>query len=93
MRKNVSNFHGGVLTKFPRISLQRKSQLCALNMNYELFGFLSYGYPDGVALREGVSLREGVAFLGDEELLVVELGVDEEEDPLTLSFLNTNELN
>ena len=44
---------------------------------------------DGVSLR----VREGVAFLRDEELLVVELGVDEEEDPLTLSFLNTNELN
>ena len=63
-------------------------------VKYEIWAlWFPYGYPDGVALREGVSLREGVAFLRDEELLVVELGVDEEEDPLTLSFLNTNELN
>ena len=33
-------------------------------VKYELFGFLSYEYPDGVAL------CEGVAFLWEEELLL-----------------------
>ena len=59
-------------------------------MKYELFGVLSYGFPDGVA----VSPREGVVFLREEELLrvlrvglaLLELDVHEAEDPLTLSF-------
>ena len=48
-------------------------------VKYGLFGFLSYGYPNGVAQ------SEGVAFLREEELVVVGVGlavVDAEvEDP------------
>ena len=58
-------------------------------VKYGLFGFLSYGYDDGVAL------RERVAFLREEELLLVGVGlavVDAEvEDPLLLSLPNKRE--
>ena len=50
-----------------------------------IYGFLSYGYHDGV------SPREGDAFLREEELLVVGVGladvVDAVEVPLALSLL------
>ena len=58
-------------------------------VKYGLFDFLSYGYDDGVAL------RERVAFLREEELLLVGVGlavVDAEvEDPLLLSLPNKRE--
>ena len=60
-----------------------------VRVKYGLFGSLSYGYPDGVAL------RERVAFLREEELLLVGVGlavVDAEvEDPLLLSLPNKRE--
>ena len=60
-----------------------------MRVKYGLFGSLSYGYHDGV------SLRERVVLLREEELLLV--GVDlavvdaEVEDPLLLSLPNKRE--
>ena len=58
-------------------------------VKYGLFGFLSYGYPDGVSLRERVVLlREGELLLVGVGLAVVDAEV---EDPLLLSLPNKRE--